>query len=80
MLLTVGRLENPGVQVLFVGHNPPFLVDIGLSDLPCFGDANPGDDRSDDWIVTTLKEIKRMIFFDGLYWIQFRTCQTIEIS
>ena len=32
----VGRFENPGVPVLFGGHNlpPPTLVEIGLNDLP----------------------------------------------
>ena len=33
----VGRSENPGVPVLFGGHNLPHLVDIGLTDLPKFG-------------------------------------------
>ena len=30
----VGRCENPGVPVLFGGHNQPSLVEIGLTDLP----------------------------------------------
>ena len=30
----VGRSENPGVAVLFGGHNLPHLVEIGLTDLP----------------------------------------------
>ena len=30
----VGRSENPGVSVLFGGHNLPPLVEIGLTDLP----------------------------------------------
>ena len=30
----VGRSENPGVPLLFGGHNLPSLVDIGLTDLP----------------------------------------------
>ena len=33
----VGKFENPGVPVLFGGHNLPPLVEIGLSDLPKFG-------------------------------------------
>ena len=35
----VGRSENPGVPVLFGGHNLPPLVEIGLTDLPKFGGA-----------------------------------------
>ena len=35
----VGMSENPGVPVLFVGHNLPPLVDIGLTDLPKSGGA-----------------------------------------
>ena len=34
----VGRYENPGVPVLFGGHNLPPLIEIGLTDLPKFGD------------------------------------------
>ena len=30
----VGRSENPGVPVSFVGHNMSPLDDIGLTDLP----------------------------------------------
>ena len=30
----VGRSENPGVPILFGGHNLPHLVEIGLTDLP----------------------------------------------
>ena len=30
----VGRSENPGVPVLFGGHNPHPLVEKGLTDLP----------------------------------------------
>jgi hypothetical protein len=50
----VGRIENPGVPVLFGGHNPPPLVEIGLTDLPKSGGAchgtpgTPGDDISGD--------------------------------
>ena len=33
----VGRSENPGVPVLFGGHNLPPLVEIGLTDLLNFG-------------------------------------------
>ena len=35
----VGRSENPGVPVLFGGHNLPPLVEIGLTDLPKTGGA-----------------------------------------
>ena len=35
----VERSENPGVPVLFGGHNLPPLVDIGLTDLPKSGCA-----------------------------------------
>ena len=35
----VGRSENPGVPVLFGGHNLPPLVEIGLPDLPKSGGA-----------------------------------------
>ena len=38
-LRAVGRSENPGVPVLFGGHNLPPLVEIGLTDLPKFGGA-----------------------------------------
>ena len=38
-LRAVGRSENPGVPVLFGVHNLPPLVDIGLNDLPKYGDA-----------------------------------------
>ena len=31
---TVGRPENPGMPVLFGGHNLPPGVEIGLTDLP----------------------------------------------
>ena len=31
--------ENPGVPVLFGGHNLPPLVEMGLTDLPQSGDA-----------------------------------------
>ena len=33
----VGRSENPGVPVLFCGHNIPPLVETGLTDLPKSG-------------------------------------------
>ena len=33
----VGRSENPGLPVLFGGHNLPPLVEIGLTDLPKSG-------------------------------------------
>ena len=35
----VGRSENPGVPVLYGGHNLPPLVETGLTDLPKFGGA-----------------------------------------
>ena len=35
----VGRSENPGVPVLFGGHNLPPLVEIGLTDMSKFGGA-----------------------------------------
>ena len=35
----VGRSENPGVPVIFGGHNLPPLVEIGLLDLPKSGGA-----------------------------------------
>ena len=37
----VGRSENPGVPVVMWGggHNLPLLVDIGLTDLPKYGNA-----------------------------------------
>ena len=35
----VGRSENPGVPVLFGGHNLPLLVEIGLTDLLKSGGA-----------------------------------------
>ena len=35
----VGRSDNPGVPVLFGGHNRPPLVEIGLTDLPKSGGA-----------------------------------------
>ena len=35
----IGRSENPGVPVLFGGHNLPPLVEIGLNDLPKSGGA-----------------------------------------
>ena len=39
IIRAVGRSENPGVAVLFGGHNLPPLVEIGLTDLPKFGGA-----------------------------------------
>ena len=35
----VGRSDNPGLPVLFCGHNPPALVEIVLTDLQKSGDA-----------------------------------------
>ena len=37
----VGRYENPGVPLIFGGHNVPPLVEIGLTDLPKSG-GTPG--------------------------------------
>ena len=37
--MAVGRSENPGVPVLFGGHNLTPLVEIGLTDLPKSGSA-----------------------------------------
>ena len=37
--IAVGRSENPGVPVLFGGHNLPPLFQIELTDLPKFGGA-----------------------------------------
>ena len=39
MSRAVGRSENPGVPVLFGGHNWPALVEIGLTDVPKSGGA-----------------------------------------
>ena len=41
----VRRSENPGVPVLFVGHNLLPLVEIVLTDLPKSGGAITRDDR-----------------------------------
>ena len=38
-LRAVGKSENPGVPVLLGGHNLPFLVEMGLTDLPKSGGA-----------------------------------------
>ena len=35
----IGRSENPGMPVLFCGHNLLPLVEMGLTDLPKFGSA-----------------------------------------
>jgi hypothetical protein len=43
----VGRSENPGVPVLFGGHNLPPQVEIGLTDLPKSGGGTPGTHRGD---------------------------------
>ena len=37
----VGRSENPGVPVLYGGHNLPPLVEIRLTDLPKTGGLEP---------------------------------------
>ena len=49
----VGRSENPGVPVLFGGHNLPPLVEIGLTALPKSGGAMapPGTPRDDGPVV-----------------------------
>ena len=46
----VGRFENPGVPVLFGGHNRSPMVEIGLTDLPKSGGvmAPPGGTPRDD--------------------------------
>ena len=50
MTRAVGRSENPGVPVLFGGHNLPPLVEIGLTDLPKSGDAGGArEDRPMSW-------------------------------
>ena len=43
----VGWSENPGVPVLFVGHNLSPLVGIGLTDLPKSGGAMAPPGRKD---------------------------------
>ena len=42
----IGRSENPGVPVIFGGHNLPPMVEIGLNDLPKSG-GTPRDDTPD---------------------------------
>ena len=37
--MAVGESENPGVPVLFCGHNLPPLVEIDSTDLPKSGGA-----------------------------------------
>ena len=39
LLRAVGRSENPGVPVLFGGHNLSPLVEVWLTDLPKSGGA-----------------------------------------
>ena len=39
LIRAVGRSENPGVPVLFGGHNLSPLVEVGLTDLPKSGGA-----------------------------------------
>jgi hypothetical protein len=41
LLCAEGRSENPGVPLLFGGHNLPLLLEIGLTDLPKSGGATP---------------------------------------
>ena len=47
IIRTLEWSENPGVPVLFGGHNLSFLVEIGLTDQLTSGSdmAPPGDDR-----------------------------------
>ena len=47
----VGRSENPGVPVLFDGHNLPPLVKIGLTEMPKSG--TPRDDRPEIGLPAT---------------------------
>ena len=51
----VGRSENPGVTVLFGGHNLLSLVEIGLSDLQKHGGtiASPAPLGTTDLFCTT---------------------------
>ena len=52
VLRAVGRSENPGLPVLFGGHNLPLLVEIGLTDLPKFAfESNVGDAFQTDGIM-----------------------------
>ena len=41
VIRAVGRSENPGVPVLFGGHNLPPLVEIGLTDLQAMAPPAP---------------------------------------
>ena len=50
--MAVGTSENPGVPVLFGGHNLPPLAEIGLTDLPKSGGASPGTPRDDRPVVS----------------------------
>ena len=57
----VGRSENPGVPVLFGGHNLLPLVEIGLTDMPKSGGAmahgTPGTPRDDIFLTFKDNEI-----------------------
>ena len=62
----VGRSENPGVPVLFGGHNLPPLVRIGLTDLPKSGSAMAppaplGDDTPES------RRIRQLTILNCLY-------------
>ena len=50
----VGRSENPGVPVLYGGHNLPPLVEIRLTDLPKFGGGTPDTPRDDRPVYLTI--------------------------
>ena len=54
----VGRPENPGVPVLFGGHNMPPLVEIGLTDLSKFGGAMAWTVKISSIFVAFLENIK----------------------
>ena len=58
----VGRSENPGVPVLFGGHNLPPLVKIGLNELPKPGGtmitpATPGTTPLISHILTAIYDV-----------------------
>ena len=57
----IGRSENPGVPVLFCGHNLPPLVEIGLTDLP----KVPGDDTPVSPQPTYEQNGKHRLFFQN---------------
>jgi hypothetical protein len=57
-----GRSDNPGVPVLFGGHNLPPMVEIGLTDLPKSGGAMapPGTTGRKEPIPTLRKQKDRV--------------------